>query len=62
MTTTQILMVMGLADWEETLGVFGYFSNPTLVDSDGDGEGDFDEINGGTDPLEPCTNSLGRRP
>ena len=48
----------GLADWEETLGVFGYFSNPTLVDSDGDGEDDFDEINGGTDPLEPCTNSL----
>ena len=48
----------GLADWEETLGVFGYFSNPTLVDSDGDGEDDFDEVNGGTDPLEPCTNSL----
>ena len=48
----------GLADWEETLGVFGFFSNPTLVDSDGDGEDDFDEINGGTDPLEPCTNSL----
>ena len=29
-----------------------------MVDSDGDGEDDFDEVNGGTDPLEPCTNSL----
>ena len=48
----------GLADWEETLGVFGYFSNPTLADSDGDGENDFDEVIGGTDPLEPCQNGL----
>ena len=37
----------GLADWEETLGVFGFFSNPTLVDSDGDGEDDFDELMAG---------------
>ncbi len=48
----------GLADWEETLGVFGYFSNPTLADSDGDGQNDFDEVNTGTDPLEPCDNTL----
>ena len=48
----------GLADWEETLGVFGYFSNPTLSDSDGDGVNDFDEVTVGTDPLEPCDNSL----
>ena len=38
--------------------MFGYFSNPTLVDSDGDGQNDFDEVTGGTDPLEPCHNTL----
>ena len=36
---TRILMAM-VSDWEETLGVYGYFSNPTLADSDGDGVGD----------------------
>ena len=48
----------GLADWEETLGVFGYFSNPTLFDSDGDGVNDLDEVLAGTDPLQPCDNTL----
>ena len=48
----------GLADWEETLGVYGYFSNPTLADSDGDGVGDLDEVLVGTDPLQPCDNTL----
>ena len=48
----------GLADWEETLGVYGFFSNPTLVDSDGDGVNDFDEVIVSTDPLEPCDNTL----
>ena len=48
----------GLADWEETLGVFGYFSNPTLADSDSDGVNDFDEVFAGTDPLQPCENTL----
>ena len=32
--------------------MFGYFSNPTLSDSDGDGVNDFDEVTVGTDPLE----------
>ncbi|MDP6869443.1 MAG: transglutaminase domain-containing protein [Candidatus Poseidoniaceae archaeon] len=48
----------GLADWEETLGVYGFFSNPTLVDSDGDGVTDYDEVMSSTDPLEPCDNLL----
>jgi transglutaminase-like putative cysteine protease len=48
----------GLADWEETLGVYGYFSNPTLADSDGDGVIDYDEVMSGTDPMEPCDNTL----
>ena len=48
----------GLADWEETLGTFGYFSNPTLVDSDGDGVDDFTEVFEGTDPLVACDNNL----
>ena len=48
----------GLADWEETLGTFGYFSNPTLFDSDGDGVNDYSEVLVGTDPLEPCDNNL----
>ena len=48
----------GLADWEETLGVYGYFSNPTLADSDGDDVSDLDEVLVGTDPLEPCHNTL----
>ena len=48
----------GLADWEETLGVYGYFSNPTLADSDGDGVIDYDEVMSGTDPMEPCDNNL----
>ena len=48
----------GLADWEETLGVYGYFSNPTLADSDNDGVNDFDEILVDTDPMQPCDNTL----
>jgi transglutaminase-like putative cysteine protease len=48
----------GLADWEETLGTYGYFSNPTLQDSDGDGVNDYDEVNVDTDPLQPCHNTL----
>jgi len=48
----------GLADWEETLGTYGYFSNPTLADSDGDGVDDFSEVLAGTDPMQPCDNSL----
>ncbi|RZD43350.1 MAG: hypothetical protein CXT70_01525 [Methanobacteriota archaeon] len=34
----------GLADWQELLGTFGWFSNPSLVDR--------------TDPNEPCSNLL----
>ena len=48
----------GLADWEETLGIYGYFSNPTLADSDSDGVNDYDEVNVDTDPLQPCDNTL----
>ena len=48
----------GLANWEETLAVYGWGSNPTLADSDGDGVNDYDEVTGGTDPQEPCNNNL----
>ena len=48
----------GLADWEETLGVYGFFSNPTLADSDADGVNDFEEVLVNTDPLQPCDNTL----
>ena len=48
----------GLADWEEILGVYGWFSNPGLVDTDSDGVSDFDEVFDFTDPNEPCNNLL----
>jgi hypothetical protein len=49
----------GLADWEELLGVYGWFSNPSLADTDGDGVDDYGEVRvDGTDPLDPCRNLL----
>ena len=48
----------GLADWEEILGVYGWFSNPNSVDTDADGVSDFDEVFDFTDPNEPCNNLL----
>ncbi|RAH15662.1 MAG: hypothetical protein CMB56_002275 [Methanobacteriota archaeon] len=48
----------GLADWQERTGFFGFFSNHTNIDSDDDGQNDFDEVFGATDPLIPCENSL----
>ncbi|MAT48297.1 MAG: hypothetical protein CMA27_00525 [Euryarchaeota archaeon] len=48
----------GLADWQERTAFFGYFSNHTNVDSDGDGQNDYDEVMGATDPLVACENSL----
>ena len=48
----------GLADWEEILGVYGWFSNPSLIDTDSDGVSDFDEVFDFTDPNEPCNNLL----
>ena len=48
----------GLADWQELLGTFGFFSNPYLVDSDSDGVNDYDEVMNNTDPTEPCWNNL----
>jgi len=48
----------GLADWEENEAYWGgYLTNPNLFDTDGDSVGDLDEILGGTDPLEPCSNN-----
>ena len=47
-----------LADWQELLGTFGWFSNPSIVDSDADGVDDHAEVFNGTDPLEPCDNNL----
>ena len=40
------------------MGTFGFTSLPTAVDSDGDGVNDYDEVMGGTDPMEPCDNNL----
>ncbi|MEC7098626.1 MAG: transglutaminase-like domain-containing protein, partial [Candidatus Thermoplasmatota archaeon] len=38
---------------------FGWFSNPTLADTDNDGVNDFDEVvRDNTDPLDPCVNAL----
>ena len=48
----------GLADWQERTAFFGYFSNHSSADSDGDGQNDFDEVMGGTDPMIACENSL----
>ena len=48
----------GLADWEETFGIWGYVSLANLADSDGDGVDDLSEIQNDTDPLEPCHNLL----
>ena len=48
----------GLADWEEWLGTWGYFSMANLSDSDGDGVDDLTEIQNQTDPMEPCHNLL----
>ncbi len=48
----------GLADWQERTAFFGYFSNFTNVDSDGDGQNDYDEVMGATDPTIACENSL----
>jgi hypothetical protein len=31
-----------------------YGTNPTVVDSDGDGVGDGDEVTAGTNPLDPA--------
>ncbi len=48
----------GLADWQELLGTFGWFSNPNIADSDADGVDDFGEVSDNTDPNEPCANLL----
>jgi len=48
----------GLADWQERTSFFGYFSNYTNTDSDGDGQNDYDEVLGATDPMIACENSL----
>ncbi len=39
-----------ISDEDETLGTFGYVTNPNLWDTDGDGIGDFIEIALGFDP------------
>ncbi len=48
----------GLSNWEESLSIWGWFSISTVYDSDGDGQNDLDEIMNGTDPMEPCDNTL----
>ncbi len=48
----------GLANWEEITGAYGYTSNMGLVDTDSDGESDYAEVMNGTDPNNPCVNSL----
>ncbi|HOZ49355.1 MAG TPA: trypsin-like peptidase domain-containing protein [Candidatus Hydrogenedentes bacterium] len=42
----------GLSDYDETNGVFGYFTNPDDPDTDGDGHSDGAEIAAGTDPTD----------
>ena len=46
----------GLTDWEE---VKRYHTDPHLADTDCDGVGDGDEVQNGTDPLNPDTDGDG---
>ena len=48
----------GLANWEEITGAYGFTSSMGLVDTDSDGESDYAEVMNGTDPNNPCVNSL----
>ena len=48
----------GLADWEELTAAWGFLSDPTLYDTDGDGVNDLSEVLNLTDPREPCDNLL----
>lgn len=45
----------GLSDWRETSI---YKTNPELADTDGDGYSDYDEILGGTNPLDALSSPL----
>lgn len=46
-----------LNDGEESSAANGFVTNPKVADTDGDGEDDKIEIDNGTDPLDPESNS-----
>ncbi|HRA48947.1 MAG TPA: hypothetical protein PK819_12835, partial [Thermomicrobiales bacterium] len=45
----------GLPDGTEAFGLNGWLTAPALWDTDGDGIGDGEELQNGTNPLDPAS-------